>query len=147
MLHLIIVIPERELFAEDVDSVLLPGAEGQLGILPNHAPMIVQLDEGTLTARRANEVYQFAIHGGFAKISASEVSVLAHSAEQAGAIDVQRAEQARQRALEKLHAPHLSPEDRRKAEEHLHRAETRLHIAQQRSRNVPPRYDVDATHK
>ena len=101
-LKLTVVSPERELYSGDVDVVLAPSVYGQLGIFPHHSPLIAQLEEGSLCARVGEEEYYFAIHGGFIHVLPDQVTVLADTAERAEEIDLQRAEEARKRALETL---------------------------------------------
>jgi F-type H+-transporting ATPase subunit epsilon len=131
-LKLTIVSPERELYSADVDMVLAPGVYGQLGILPNHVPLITQLADGELCARVGEEEYFFAIHGGFMHVLPDRVIVLADVAERADEIDIERAQQARQRAMELLaEAP---PEERRLTEVALRRSAVRLKVARRRRR-------------
>jgi len=131
-LKLIIVSPERELYSGDVDLVLAPSVDGQLGIFPHHTPLIAQLEEGGLTARVGEEEYVFAIHGGVIHVLPDQVVVLADVAERADEIDLQRADEARQRALETLrHAP---PEQRSVCEVALRRSRVRLRVAKRRRR-------------
>jgi F-type H+-transporting ATPase subunit epsilon len=139
-LKLKVVSQERELYRGEVDQVLAPGIEGQLGILPQHAPLITQLGVGELQVRVGDEEYAFAIHGSFMHVLPDEVIVLADAAERAGEIDVERAEAARQRALEMLKkAP---PEERRLTEIALRRSSVRLKVARRRRRRQPtPRYE------
>jgi F-type H+-transporting ATPase subunit epsilon len=135
-LKLTIVSPERELYRGEVDIVLAPGIEGQLGILPHHAPLITQLAEGEMCARVGGEEYYFAIHGGFMHVLPDEVIVLADVAERAGDIDIERAEAARQRALRMLAT--APPEERRLTEVALRRSTVRLKVARHRRRPVQP---------
>jgi F-type H+-transporting ATPase subunit epsilon len=135
-LQLTIVSPERELYSGKVDMVLAPGVEGQLGILPNHIPLITQLAEGELCARVGDEEHYFAIHGGFMHVLPDQVTVLADVAERAEEIDIERAEAARQRALETLSQE--PPEQRRLTEVALRRSYVRLKAARRRRRRVTP---------
>ncbi|MCX7682759.1 MAG: ATP synthase F1 subunit epsilon [Anaerolineae bacterium] len=113
-----------------MDMVLAPGINGQLGILPKHAPLITQLDEGELIVRVGGEEYYFAIHGGFMHVLPDSVTVLADVAERDSEIDIARAEAARQRALETMaKAP---PEERRLTELALRRSQVRLRVARRR---------------
>lgn len=129
-LELTVVSPEGELYSGEVDLVLAPGIDGQLGILPNHAPLITQLGVGEMRLRVDEEEYAFAIHGGFMHVLPDEVIVLADVAEQAEEIDIERAEEARQRALEMLkEAP---PDERRLTEMALRRSRVRLKLARER---------------
>lgn len=131
-LKLTIVSPEKELYSGDVDIVLAPGIDGQLGILPNHAPLITQLADGELCTRVGEEEYYFAIHGGFMHVLPDRVIVLADVAERADEIDIERAQAARQRAMELLaEAP---PEERRLTEVALRRSAVRLKVARRRRR-------------
>jgi F-type H+-transporting ATPase subunit epsilon len=135
---LTVVSPEGELYSGEVDMVLAPGIDGQLGILPNHAPLITQLATGELRVRVGEEEYYFAIHGGFMHVLPDAVTILADVAERAERIDIERAEAARQRALEMLsEAP---PEERRLTEVALRRSDVRLRVARRRRRRVRPSY-------
>jgi len=135
-LKLTIVSPERELYAGEVDIVLAPGIEGQLGILPHHVPLITELDEGELIARSDDEEYSFAIHGGFMQVLQDKVTVLADVAERAEEIDIERAEAARQRALDMLNK--VPAEERRLTEVALRRSTIRLKVARRRRRRPTP---------
>jgi F-type H+-transporting ATPase subunit epsilon len=130
-LRLNIVTPEGELFAGEVDALLVPGAEGQLGILPRHAPLITVLDEGELVVRQGEEEYVFAIHGGYMQVLPDRVIVLADVAERASEIDIGRAEEARLRA-EELLAQEPPPEERAAALAALRRSLIRLRVARRR---------------
>jgi F-type H+-transporting ATPase subunit epsilon len=135
-LRLMIASPERELYHGDVDMVLAPGFDGQLGILPSHSPLIAQLGEGLLCARVGAEEYFFAIHGGFMQVLPDRVIVLADTAERAEEIDLQRAEEARQRALQTLRkAP---PDQQRLSEVALRRSQVRLRAGRRRRRRAEP---------
>ncbi|OQY21017.1 MAG: F0F1 ATP synthase subunit epsilon [Chloroflexi bacterium] len=137
-LKLTIVSPERELYSGEVDCVLAPGIEGQLGILPHHAPLITELEEGELLARKGEEEEYFAIHGGFMHVLPDKVIVLADVAERAEEIDDARAEAARQRAIEMLSkAP---PEERRLTAVALRRSQVRLRVARHRRRRPVQAY-------
>jgi F-type H+-transporting ATPase subunit epsilon len=137
-LKLTVVSPEGQLYSGEVDMVLAPGIDGQLGILPNHAPLITQLATGELRVRVGDEEYYFAIHGGFMHVLPDAVTVLADVAERAERIDIERAEAARRRALEMLSkAP---PEERRLTEVALRRSDVRLKVARRRRRRVRPSY-------
>jgi F-type H+-transporting ATPase subunit epsilon len=105
-IELIIVTPERQLLRETVVEVTLPGAEGCLGILPGHAPLITELGIGELTyrAKGAGEPVHLAIISGFAEVLGDKVTVLAETAERPEEIDVARAAAAKKRAEERLAA-------------------------------------------
>ena len=137
-LKLTIASPEGELYSGEVDMVLAPGIDGQLGILPHHAPLITQLATGELRVRVGEEEYYFAIHGGFMHVLPDAVTVLADVAERAERIDIERAEAARQRALRMLST--APPEERRLTEVALRRSDVRLKVARRRRRRVRPSY-------
>jgi len=134
-----IVTAERVVFSDDVDVVVAPGVEGQLGILPHHAPLMTMLLPGELQVRKGGEEFFLAIAGGFLEVRPDRIIVLADAAERAEEIDIARAEAAKRRAEERLrtHPPEL---DVARAEAALHRAITRLQVVQRRRRRpgAPP---------
>jgi F-type H+-transporting ATPase subunit epsilon len=103
-IELIVVTPEKQLLRESVAEVQLPGAEGYLGILPGHAPLMTELGIGELSYhdRRGKESAHLAIIRGFAEVLPDRVTLLAETAEFAGEIDLARAEAARARAEKHL---------------------------------------------
>lgn len=102
-LTLTVVSPEREVLREDgVTLILAPSVDGQLGILPRHAPLITQLAPGTLELRRGAESRHFSITGGFLEVMDDTVTVLADASESASEISRERAEAARQAAMRDL---------------------------------------------
>ena len=102
-LTLAVVSPEREVLREDgVTLILAPSVDGQLGILPRHAPLITQLAPGTLELRRGAESQHFSITGGFLEVMNDTVTVLADASESASEISRERAEAARQAAMRDL---------------------------------------------
>jgi F-type H+-transporting ATPase subunit epsilon len=133
-LRLDIVTVERVVYSEDVDIVVAPGIEGQLGILPQHAPLLTALTYGELWVRQENEELSFAIGGGFMEVQPHHVTVLADTAERAEEIDMERAEAARRRAQEHLYAQAGKEEDFARAEAALQRATTRIKVAGTRRR-------------
>src|SRR6202795_4751746 len=103
-IELIIVAPQRQLLREKVASVQLPGASGELGILPGHAPLITELGNGELSykASGGGEPVVLAVLSGFAEVLSDRVTVLAETAERPEEIDVQRAKEALARAEARL---------------------------------------------
>ena len=97
-----IVTPDRAVIREEVDEAQVPGAEGYLGILPGHAPLLATLHVGELWFRIGQEKHHLAIAGGFVEVLPGRVTVLAQIAERALDIDTARAEAARARAVERL---------------------------------------------
>lgn len=125
-----IVTQERVAYAGDVDMVIAQGAEGVLGILPHHAPLITALVPGELRLKRGAEEEIFAIGGGFMEVLPDRVTVLADSAERAEEIDIARAEAARRRAEARLQGRSQEEVDFAQAEAALHRAMVRLKVAE-----------------
>src|SRR5215472_6745379 len=104
-IQLVVVTPERQLLRETVAEVDIPGSEGQLGILPGHAPLMTEMGIGALSYRSTNASSQpmtLAVIQGFAEVLPDRVTVLAETAERAEEIDVARAEAAKARAEQRL---------------------------------------------
>jgi F-type H+-transporting ATPase subunit epsilon len=103
-IELIIVTPEKQLLRERVVDVVVPGAEGELGILPGHAPLMTELGIGELNYRGAsgNASGVLAVIRGFAEVLGDRVTILAETAERAAEIDLARAEAAKARAEKRL---------------------------------------------
>ena len=138
-LKLDVVTAERRVLSEEgLDIVVAPGSEGQLGILPQHAPLMTMLDPGELRARRGNEELVLAISGGFLEVRNDIVTVLADTAEQAEEIDVERAEAARRRAEEQLRSRPTGV-DVVIVQAELRRALLRIRVAERRRRRGPER--------
>ena len=128
-----IVTAERVVFSEDVDVVVAPGVEGQLGILPHHAPLMTMLMPGELLVRKGGEEFFLAISGGFLEVRPDRIIVLADAAERVEEIDVARAEEAKRRAEELLKT--RPPEvDEGRAEAALRRSLARLKVVERRRR-------------
>ena len=102
MLELVVVTPYGEMFRGDVKSVLLPGAEGDFGVLEHHERFLAPLRVGVIQIEGPDSLRFGAISGGFADVNGHQVVVLAESAEASAEVDVARAEQARDRAREGL---------------------------------------------
>lgn len=101
-LRLEIVTPEEKTFSEDVDMVTLPGVEGEMGIFPNHAPLMTQIEAGEVIARTGGADRHLAVGDGFVQITGDRVAVLTDMAVKAEDIDEAGAEEARKRAEERL---------------------------------------------
>ncbi len=128
-LKLDIVTAERVVYSADVDEVVAPGAQGQLGILPHHAPLMTILQAGELVVKKGGQEDILAISGGFIEVRPDHVIVLADQAERAEEIDAARAAEARKRAETRLkERPTGTDEDR--AEAALRRAIVRLSVAE-----------------
>jgi F-type H+-transporting ATPase subunit epsilon len=99
-----IVSQDRVVYQGDPDIVVLPGTGGEMGILPNHAPLLSVLQFGIIRVRTKGEDQYFTVSGGVVEVQPDQVTVLADSAENVAEIDIQRADQARKRAEESLKA-------------------------------------------
>jgi F-type H+-transporting ATPase subunit epsilon len=97
-----IVSQDRLVFQGDVDIVVLPGAAGEMGILPRHAPLLTTLKYGVIKVRHGGKEEIFTVAGGIAEVQPDIVTILADAAENVEEIDVARAEAARRRAEEAL---------------------------------------------
>lgn len=132
-LHVEIVTGERVILTEDdVDMVVAPGADGSLGILPRHAPLISLLDAGELRIKKGGREDSIIVFGGFIEVTPDKVIVLADTAERAEEIDLQRADAAR-RSAETSIANRESVIELEHAAAALRRANLRLRIGQRRS--------------
>jgi F-type H+-transporting ATPase subunit epsilon len=130
-----VVTAERMVFEDDVSMVVAPGIEGQLGILPHHAPLMTALAWGELIIHREGQEDEFiAIGGGFMEVGPDHVTILADSAERAEEIDELRAEEARQRARETMAQKHREDADFVRAEAALRRSLIRLKVARRKRR-------------
>lgn len=132
-LRLEIVTAEGTVFADDVNEVVVWGIEGQLGILPHHAPLMTMLQPGDLLIKKDNEEHYLAISGGFLEVRPDKVIILADACERAEEIDIERAEAARRRADEilKTRPPDV---DTAAAEAALRRSLARIKAAEKRRR-------------
>ncbi|MGH9752533.1 MAG: F0F1 ATP synthase subunit epsilon [Blastocatellia bacterium] len=101
-LNLEVITPERLVLREQVDEVVVPGLGGELGILPDHTPLISQLKTGVLSYRQGTENRRMHVSGGFVEVASDRVSVLSDVAEKPEEIDVERAERAKERAERRL---------------------------------------------
>jgi len=136
-LRLEIITAERQVFADDVNVVVAPGIEGELGILPHHAPLMTMLKPGELLIRKDGEETYLVVSGGFLEVRPDKVIILADACERAEEIDITRAEEAKHRAEERLktHPPGL---DIARAQAALLRSLIRLRIAERRRRKSKP---------
>ena len=132
-IRLDIVTAEQLVFSGDVDVVIAPGIDGEMAILPRHAPLMTTLQSGELRVRQEGEEFSLAVTGGFLEVRPDRVTVLADAAERAEDIDAARAEEAKRRAEERL-AGRLADTDTASAEAALRRSLIRLRVAEKRRR-------------
>ena len=134
-----IVTPERLAYSDTVDAVTLPGSEGELGVLPHHAPLVSTLGFGELRIRKGGAEESFAIVGGFLQVLPDKVVVMAETADMASEIDLDKAQQARREAEQALESGYHEGADLSLARAALQQALLRERIAQRRHREGPHR--------
>jgi F-type H+-transporting ATPase subunit epsilon len=130
-LKLEIVTPEAKVFSDDVDMVTLTGIEGEMGILPNHVPLMTQLLAGEVIARKGDETFYLATGDGFVQITGERVAVLTDMAILADNIDEAQAQEALRRAEARM-AEKMSDEETALVQAALVHATTQLKIKRQR---------------
>ena len=130
-MRLEIATAERVVYSEDVEILVAPGMDGQLGILPNHAPLLTALQPGEIRVVREGEESYMAVSGGFLEVMANRVTILADTAERAEEIDIERAEEAMQRAQERIESS-VSAMDLQRALASIRRSQARLLAARRR---------------
>jgi len=128
-----IVTAERQVFSGDVTTIIAEGSEGQMAVLPKHAPLITMLAPGELVIRKDGDEQYMVISGGFMEVMPDKVIVLADACERSDEIDLERATAAKQRAEERLKS--LGAEiDQTRAEAALRRSIARLRVAEKHRR-------------
>ena len=135
-IRLDIVTAERQVYSDEVDVIVAPGVEGELGILPHHTPLMTTLQPGELRVRQGGQEFSMAISGGFLEVRPDRVTILADAAERAEEIDMARAEEAKRRAEERLRHPPAEA-DAARAEAALRRSLVRIKVGEKRRRRRP----------
>jgi F-type H+-transporting ATPase subunit epsilon len=128
-LQLEVVTPERRLLSEQVNSVIVPGRGGELGILPGHAPLISELQTGVLSYNEDGTTFQLHVSGGFVEVNDDRVSVLAEVAERPEEIDANLARTSRDQLEKQMSSWSGSEEDFEKARTEFERSTVRLQLA------------------
>ena len=128
-LQLEIVTPERLAYSDQVDSVQLPGIEGELGVLPHHTPLVSILGVGELLIRKGGQEESFAIVGGFLQVRPDKVIVMAEDADMASEIDLEKAQEARREAEKALESGYHEGADLSLARASLQQALLRIRVA------------------
>ncbi len=126
-----IITPEDKTFSDDVDFVTLPGVEGEMGIYPNHIPLMTQVSHGEIAVKKGKEDFFLAIGEGFAKITGDNVSILTDMAIHSAEIDEAAAEEARKQAEARL-AEKLSDEETAAVQAALAKSLAQLHVKRRR---------------
>ena len=132
-----IVTPERLAYSDTVDAVVLPGSEGELGVLPHHAPLLTMLGVGELRIRKSGAEESFAIVGGFLQVRPDRVVVMAETADMASEIDLEKAQEARREAERALESGYHEGADLAMARAALQQALLRIRVAERRHREGP----------
>ena len=141
-----IVSQDRTVFQGDVDIVVLPGAAGEMGILPHHAPVLANLKYGVIRVRKDGQEHVFTVAGGLAEVQPDIVTVLADAAENVEDIDITRALAAKKRAEDAL--ANLKPEDHDaylRMEAALRRSNLRLDVVRRYRKSRDPYTEQDAS--
>jgi len=129
-----IITPEHVVYDGLAQHVQAPGIGGKFGILYNHAPFLTMLKVGCIEIKTEAGTKQYATSGGFAEVMENKMSILVETAEEAGDIDIDRASQARDRALQRLREAKTAEIDVARAQSALARALNRLHVAENQIR-------------
>ncbi|SMO67177.1 F0F1 ATP synthase subunit epsilon [Melghirimyces algeriensis] len=131
-MQLDIVTPERKVYSEEVEMVIARAAEGDIGILPNHAPFVSPLKITAVKVKKGGEESLVAVSGGFIEVSENKVTILAETAELPDEIDVERAEAAKKRAEERLSDEQNEEINFKRAQIALQKAMIRLQVGKNR---------------
>lgn len=135
-----IVSQDRQVFNGEAEMVVIPGAAGQMGILPHHAPVLTSLNYGIITVKTKSGEEHFTVAGGIAEVQPDQVTILADAAENVEEIDVDRALQARQRAEESIKSTSSTDIDRyMRISSALKRSNLRLLAAQKYRKDIKTR--------
>ncbi len=134
-----IITAEKHVYGDDVEMVIAPGMDGQLGILPHHAPLMTILQPGEVVIRKDGEDTYLAVTGGFMEVIGNRVSILADACERSDEINEERAQAAVERARERL-ARQESDLQLEQAAVAMRRAQVRLNVVRRRRARggVPP---------
>ncbi len=128
-----IVTAEQQVYSDEVDVIVAPGIEGELAILPHHAPLMTTLQPGELRVKQGGEEFSLAVSGGFLEVRPDRITILADAAERAEEIDIARAEEAKLRAEEHLGRP-ATEVDSVRAEAALRLSLVRIKVGEKRRR-------------
>jgi len=130
-MQLEIITAEQQVFGDDVDLVVAPGIEGELGILAHHAPLMTALQPGEILIRKDGEETYLAVTGGFLEVMGNKVTILADACERSDEIDEERAQVAVNRATERMASQETDMQLER-AMSSIRRAQVRLNVVRRR---------------
>lgn len=131
-MRLEIVTPDAKTFSDDVDMVVVPGVEGELGILPMHIPLLTVMRPGELKVTKNGQDTYLAVGEGFIEVTQTSVSVLTDMAIEEKAIDVAAAEEAVRRAEAAMKEEHLGSEEVAAVSAALQKSLAQLHVKRRR---------------
>ncbi len=134
-IRLDIVTAERLIYSEEINILVAPGIDGELGILPRHAPLLTALKPGEIRIVKDGEESYMAVSGGFMEVLGNKITILADTAERVEEIDIQRAEEALKRAEERV-VSRTSDMDLERALASIRKSQVRLKVARQRRRRA-----------
>lgn len=134
-----IITPERTVYSDTVDEVVLPTMSGEIGILPNHVPLVSVLQPGEILIKKGPAESYLAVSGGFIEVQPDRVIVLADTAERAEEIDEKRAEEARQRAAELVKEERVDAREFAVISAKIEKELSRLKVARRGGKNRPTR--------
>ena len=138
MIHLDIITPERIVYSDEVDEVMVPGVEGELGILPHHTPLFTQIKPGEIKIKKGSQEIFLAVTGGFLDVAPqSKVSILADYAVRSEEVEIARVEEAKKRAEEAMREK-KSKQEAIYAEAELRKALLELKVARRRKAPKAP---------
>ena len=136
-----IVTAERLVYSEEIDVLVAPGIDGELGILPSHAPLLTELKPGEIRVVKDGDDSYMVVSGGFMEVLGNKITILADTAEHVEEIDVERAEEALRSAEERVES-RTSDMDMERALAAMRRSQARLRVARRRrpraDRGAPP---------
>jgi len=132
-LNLEIITPEKPIFRDQIEAVTIPGTLGSFQILKDHAPLISSFDTGVIKVKKASVESFYTTSGGTVEVNKNSVLILADSIEKISDIDIDRAEQAKRRAEERLQKKHESNIDEARAKAALNRALNRINAVKKYS--------------
>ena len=132
-----ITTPERTVYSDTVDEVILPTLNGEIGILPNHIPLVSVIKPGEIRIKKGSEESSFAVSGGFIEVQPNKVIVLADTAERAEEIDEARAEEARRRAEDMAKEKRVDAREFAAISAKIEKELSRLKVVRRRRKNRP----------
>ncbi|MEA3187780.1 MAG: F-type H+-transporting ATPase subunit epsilon [Chthoniobacter sp.] len=131
-LRLEITTPDAKVYSDDVDMVVVPGVEGELGILPRHIPLLTAIKPGELKVTKNGQNTYLAVGEGFVEVTQERVSVLADMALEEKAIDEAAAQEAVRRAEEAMKHPNIGHEEVAAVQATLQKSLAQLHVKRRR---------------